>query len=60
MNGESREFNANVSEIHISDEDLENFNDNVNSAMCVCNPPGKKVFLYYISLKHLKEKFLAH
>ena len=44
MNGESREFKANISEIHISDEDLENFNDNVNSAMCVCNPPGKKVF----------------
>ena len=53
MNGKSREFKANVSDIHISDEDLENFNDNVNSAMCSCDPPGKRVF-YYIGLKIFK------
>ena len=60
MNGESREFNANVSEIHISDEDLENFNDNVNSAMCVCSPPGKKFFCIKKYLKTFKEIFLGH
>ena len=42
MNGSHWEFKANVSDIHISDEDLEIFNDNVNSAMCTCDTPGKK------------------
>ena len=44
MNGESKEFVANESDMHVSDEDLKSFYDNVNSAACVRidTTPGKE------------------
>ena len=35
LNGESKEFVADESDMHVSDEDLKSFYDNVNSAACV-------------------------
>ena len=48
MNGKSKEFVADESDMHVSDEDLKNFYDNVNSAACVSidTTPGNKVNLW--------------
>ena len=36
LNGESKDFSANGSDLHVSDDQFPEFSDNVNSAMCVC------------------------
>ena len=47
LNGESKEFVADESDMHVSDEDLKNLYDNVNSAAClsVDTTPGNKINL---------------
>ena len=49
MNGESKEFVANETDMHYSGEDLKDFYDNVNSAACVSNK-GNKINCIYKNL----------
>ena len=57
MNGESKEFVANETDMHYSGEDLEHFYDNVNSAACVSNK-GNEINLWQNNLS-VKIVFLS-
>ena len=47
LNGKSKKFVADASDVHVSDEELKSFDDNVNSAKCVSinTTPGKNTNL---------------
>ena len=47
LNGKSKKFVADASDMHVSDEELKSFDDNVNSAKCVSinTIPGKNTDL---------------
>ena len=47
LNGKSKKFVADANDVHVSDEELKSFDDNVNSAKCVGinTTPGKNTNL---------------